>query len=270
MNPCNFHTHSKYCDGRGELREYVEYALSLGFSALGFSSHAPVPFENRFALKQEDFGTYCNEVRQLQQEYKDRITLRLGLEIDYIPHILDDFSHLVPHLDYFIGSVHLVGNPDEAPDNLWFIDGSKREVYDEGLQRVFKGDIHKAVNAFFSQTNAMIDNTKPTIIGHFNKVVMHNAGRYFSEDDQWFKNLVAETVDHIAASGAICEINTRGIYKKRHDDFYPSREILKYMKTQHIPVVVSTDAHDPENLDTFYGAYEFLDDIGYKDVVTSI
>lgn len=268
----NYHTHSRYCDGHGELREYVDYAIAHGFTALGFSGHAPVPFENTFAIPDSDYKHYCDEVRQLRAEYAGRIDIKLGLEIDYIPNLLDDFGPLRERgkLDYCIGSVHLVANPDGDPSKLWFIDGSKREVYDEGLQRVFGGDIRKGVNAFFRQTCDMLERNKPTIIGHFNKIVMHNAGRYFSEQDAWYRSLVRDTIDQIAACGTICEINTRGIYRKRHDDYYPSREIIKYMDTLHIPVVVGSDAHNPEDLDNFCGAYDYLKEINYRNVLTRI
>ena len=72
----NYHTHSRYCDGKGELREYVEYAIAHGFSALGFSGHAPVPFPNNFSIRQEQCLDYCNEVRALKAEYAGRIDIR--------------------------------------------------------------------------------------------------------------------------------------------------------------------------------------------------
>lgn len=268
----NYHTHSHYCDGHGELRDYIDYALAHNFSTLGFSSHAPVPFENKFALDDGDFEHYCAEVRSLESEYAGRLKIRLGLEIDYIPHLLDDFRTLIERggLDYCIGCVHLVTNPDGDPKDLWFIDGSKREVYDEGLRRVFGGDIRKGVQAFFHQSCDMLERNRPTIIGHFNKIVMHNAGRFFSEQDAWYRALVRDIIDLIADCGTICEINTRGIYRKRHDDYYPSREIIKYMDTLHIPVVVGSDAHNPEDLDNFCGAYEYLSEIHYGNVVTEI
>ena len=54
-----------------------------------------------------------------------------------------------------IGSVHLVGNDVEK---LWFIDGSKVETYDEGLNNFYNGDIKKGVKTFFYQYNEMIEN----------------------------------------------------------------------------------------------------------------
>lgn len=266
----NYHTHSHYCDGKGELREYVEYALAHGFCELGFSGHAPVPFENTFAIHQEDYLTYCNEVRALKEEYRGRISIHLGLEIDYIPGVLDDFTKLIEEggLEYFIGGVHLVNRSDN-PNELWFIDGSKQEMYDEGLQRVYGGDIRRGVGAFFRQTNEMIEQVRPPVIAHFDKIVMHNRDRYFTYDEPWFRNLVYETVELIRETGCIAEINTRGLYKKRHTDFYPATETIRHMSQRGIPVLVGTDAHEPANLDMFEGVFELLDELHYSEIVYS-
>jgi len=40
------------------------------------------------------------------------------------------------------------------------------------------------------------------------------------------------------------------------------------MTALRIPVIVSTDAHAPEDLLRTEGAYEYLRDIGYRDVLT--
>ena len=130
----NYHTHSRYCDGKGEPREYVEFALANGFSALGFSGHAPLPFNNTFSIHNEDYLAYCNEVRALKEEYRGRIDIRLGLEIDYVPGVNDDFRPLIEKggLDYFIGGVHLVTDPD---DTDWLSAGNLRRGTATGLPR---------------------------------------------------------------------------------------------------------------------------------------
>ncbi|MBQ6238515.1 MAG: histidinol-phosphatase [Bacteroidales bacterium] len=286
----NFHTHSRHCDGRGELREYVEYALSKGFKALGFSGHAPVPFPNNFSIKDDDYLNYCNEVRALKAEYAGRIDIRLGLEIDYIPGLLEDFTPLVEQggLDYTIGSVHLIPNPNDVselrhlsatakgderqqiPYHLWFIDGPRQETYDNGLHHIFGDDIRAGVRAYFYQQNAMIEQNKPTIVGHPDKIVMHNRERYFSCADRWYRDLLFETLQLIAETGCICELNTRGLYKGRHTDYYPSKEAVRFMDTLGIPLLVSTDAHQPSDLDCSEGAFDFLAEIGYRNIVCTI
>ena len=278
----NYHTHSCYCDGKGQPREYVQFALANGFTALGFSGHAPLPFSNTFYIHNEDYLADCNDVRALKEEYRGRIDILLGLEIDYVPGVNDDFRPLIQQggLDYFIGGVHLVTDPDDTPwlrshpseaaQRIWFIDGPRQETYDEGLQRVFHGDIRRGVTSFFHQTNPIIESQRPTIVAHFNKIVMHNRDRYFSEHDKWYLDLVYETIELIRETGCIAEVNTRGIYKKRHDDYYPSRELLRHMNEKNIPVIVSTDAHCPDDLLRTEGAEAFLRGIHYKNVICEL
>ena len=302
----NYHTHSSYCDGKATPREMVKFAVAHGFTALGFSGHCPLPFKNTVSIT--DYEGYCREVRALQAEYADRIKIYLGLELDYVPGMLEDFSPLLNqgHLDYTIGSVHLIpGVPlspsDSSPilgeqldsilgsspklgegdrrsavveesvsDTLWFIDGPKWERYDEGLNRLFGGDIRRGVRAYFHQQNTMLERNRPTIVGHPDKIVMHNRDRYFTEDEPWYRDLALETIHLIHELGLICEINTRGIYKGRHADFYPGKWLIEEMKALRIPVIVSTDAHAPEDLLRTEGAYEYLKEIGYRDVLQTL
>ena len=42
---------------------------------------------------------------------------------------------------------------------------------------------------------------KPDIIGHFDKIKMHNQDRYFSEDEPWYRDLVMELLDTILKQG---------------------------------------------------------------------
>jgi histidinol-phosphatase (PHP family) len=271
LSKTNYHTHSNYCDGKATLREMVEFAVAHDFTALGFSGHCPLPFKNTFSIT--DYEGYCNEVRALKAEYADRIEISLGLEMDYVPGMLEDFSSLIEQgkLEYTIGSVHLVPatNMPQGDEDLWFIDGPRYERYDEGLFRLFGGDIRRGVRAYFHNENAMLERNRPTIVGHPDKIVMHNRDRYFHEDEPWYRDLALETIHLIKELGLICEINTRGIYKGRHADFYPGKWLIQEMKQLRIPVIVSTDAHAPEDLLRTEGAYEYLKEIDYPEVLKS-
>jgi histidinol-phosphatase (PHP family) len=269
----NFHTHSNYCDGKATLREMVDFAVAHGFTALGFSGHCPLPFENTYSIT--DYEGYCKEVRVLKEEYKDRINIHLGLEIDYVPGMLEDFSPLIEQggLEYTIGSIHLIPPQGITPrdgNDLWMIDGSRYQTYDEGLMRHYGGDIRRGVRAYFHNENAMLEKNRPTIVGHPDKIVMHNRDRYFTEGEPWYRDLALETIHLIHELGLICEINTRGIYKGRHADYYPGKWLIQEMKTLKIPVIVSTDAHAPEDLLRTEGAYDFLREINYPEVLQTL
>lgn len=269
MSMFNLHCHSNYCDGSSPLREYADAAVSRGFHTLGFSSHAPLPFENKFALRDERaLLDYASEITQLRKEFQSRLAIYTALEIDYIPGISDNFDHLrkLANLDYVIGGVHLVRNADQ--EQLWFIDGPRQEIYVDGFRQIFDSDIQKAVTAYWQQMRDMIITQKPDIVAHLDKIKMHNQNRFFSTTDKWYVEQVEQTLEVIAAAGTIVEANTRGLYKGRSDELFPGEAILKRMLAMNIPVTVNSDAHRPEEIDGFYAhAYDTLQRIGFREVM---
>jgi histidinol-phosphatase (PHP family) len=264
----NLHNHSHYCDGSSAPEEYIKSAIDKGFHTLGFSSHAPVPFDNKFAIKDEtSLLAYVDEIRQLQKKYIHQINILLSLEIDHIPGITQAFSHFkkMGGLDYIIGGVHLVKSP--LRQGLWFIDGPKKEIYDAGLNKLFDGDVRLAVSSYWQQMRDMISTQKPDIIAHLDKIKMHNQNRYFTQDESWYVDEVDKTLEQIAKAGSIVEVNTRGIYKGRSEELFPGRAILKKLLHLQIPITLNSDAHKPHELDGyFYEAKITLMDIGFRNL----
>ncbi len=290
MQIFNLHTHSVYSDGKSQPREIVEEAIRQGLTTIGFSEHSPLPFDNTFSVKSADMPRYVAEIAQLKAEFKDKIDIYCALEADYLTGVSEPFSVTKEkyHLDYLIGGVHLVIDPAlrqaqgpakskviepvEMPaisaDEIWFIDGPKWEVYDEGLQKFFNGDIRRAVRRFFEQSNEMIENEQFDIIAHFDKIKMHNRDRYFHEDEPWYRKLALETLDLIRQKGLVMEINTRGIYKKRYNGFYPSPWLMEEAYKMGVPAIISADAHHFSEITLeFDAAEEALKRAGYRSVV---
>ena len=280
MQNFNLHTHSIYSDGKSQPREIVEEAVRQGFTTLGFSEHSPLPFDNNFSVKLSDMPQYVTEIAQLKEEFKDKLDIYCALEADYLTGVSEPFAVTKEryYLDYLIGGVHLVVDkvpelvegPTQSidPEEIWFIDGPKWEVYDEGLQKLFGGDIRRAVRRFFEQSNEMIENEPFDIIAHFDKIKMHNRDRYFHEDESWYRRLALETLDLIREKGLVMEVNTRGIYKKRYNGFYPSPWLMEEACKMHIPAIISADAHHFSEISLeFEAAEEALKKAGYRSVV---
>jgi len=264
----NHHTHSLYSDGSSQPEEYISAAIEKGFNLLGFTEHSPLPFENTFSFKKENKDEYLVLMNNLKQKYSDQIAVFSGMEMDYIPGMSENFSKVKAEykLDYLIGSVHLVRPADK--DELWFTDGPNYKTYDKGLKELFACDIKKAVSTYFYQLNEMIENQHFDIIGHFDKIKMHNRDRFFKEDESWYITLVNETLSLIQDRDIIVEVNTRGIYKKRSETTYPGLDILKKIKAMRIPVMVNSDAHKPHELDgEFEYGFSLLKEAGIGEVV---
>jgi histidinol-phosphatase (PHP family) len=198
--------------------------------------------------------------------HEHELEIYTGLEADYIPKSSENFATLKEYLklDYVIGSVHLVVKGEDQ-ENLWFIDGPKSEIYDEGINKVFGGNAKEAVKAYWHQLNMMIEKESFDIVGHLDKIKMHNKNRFFCESDTWYQALVNETLSLISQKDFLVEINTRGLYKKRSDSLFPGIEIINMMKKRNINVVLSSDAHQPNEISLYFKeAVETLKQCGYK------
>ena len=248
---CNYHTHTTYCDGKEEMKTFVQKAIELQFDHLGFSSHAPILKENDFSIQKEEIPLYIADIEKYQLEFPN-ITLFKALECDFIPELTYPFDYFKDtfNLDYIIGGVHLVKVLGQ--DKIWFIDGSKQQIYVDGLSILFQNNIKKAVTAFWEQTFEMIETQKFDIIAHLDKIKMHNQNRFFNEKEKWYIDLVDHAISLLYKHNVIVEINSRGIYKRRCSDFYPSDYILKEIAKKGIAVVISSDAHKSDELDLFY------------------
>ncbi len=264
----NFHSHSEFCDGKEKLEDYIIAAIDKGFKAFGFTPHSPLPFENEWSIKEENIELYLSTTQELKSKYKGKINIYTGIELDYIPGYSDNFDKITNNgnYDYRIGSVHLV-RINNSPET-WFIDG-KEEFFFKGVEKHFGGDAQKAVEAFYFQTIEMLQTQKFNIIGHFDKVKMHNKERLFSTKENWYKNIVYLTLQQIKKHGCIVELNTRGVYTGKSNEYFPSEEILQECRKMDIPVMISTDSHMPEQIDKhFEDAAYMLKNIGFKKTVT--
>ena len=74
----NYHTHTALCNhAKGEIRDYVEAAVERGLKTIGFSCHAPYPFELKdysswYRMTTEQHDKYATEILALKAEYKER------------------------------------------------------------------------------------------------------------------------------------------------------------------------------------------------------
>ncbi|NJN28825.1 MAG: hypothetical protein HC819_24045 [Cyclobacteriaceae bacterium] len=166
--------------------------------------------------------------------------------------------------DYFIGSVHFI---DSYPDGKrWTIDGPNDE-FRKGFKEIFQNDPLIVTRKFFDYNRKMIKDLQPPVIGHIDKLKMqHQHDCFIPEDHPVFREELLKTLEVARDAGSIVEINTRSIYKKRGNTFYPGQEIFKEMCRMGVKVMVNSDAHLPnEILSEFNTAFELLRAAGYKE-----
>lgn len=254
----NYHTHGDYCDGKEPLSNYLNHPL---IASLGFSAHAPLPFECNWSMPAEKLEAYFAEISELKRTAV--IEIYAGLEVDYIPKLIG--PAYFPQTDFTVGSVHFV---DQFRDCIpWEIDGLHSR-FTEGLQEIFKGDYKAAWARYFELIRQMLEDSPPDMLGHLDKMKIQNAGnKYFREDEPWYQQEIEKVLNTIKQTETIVEINTRGIYQQKSDTTYPSPWIIAKMKERGIRVTLSSDAHHPKDLcSQFEQAASLLLKTGYKKI----
>ncbi len=262
----NYHSHCNFCDGSHEPERYVLEALKKDFPAYGFSSHAPLPFPTDWSIPEDRFGAYLSEINRIKQKYSNRIQVYLGLEVDFIPG-LTGIKKLLSNginMDYQIGSVHFIDG--FANGDPWSFDGNI-EAFQKGFEQIFHNNGRRMVSRYYELVRQMIEEDTPEIIGHLDKIKMHNhIHKYMNENDTWYKKEVEETLKSIKKSDAVVEINTRGYYKNNRPELlYPAEWILELLKQKNIRIMINADAHHPDEVDAgFVYAAEILKKIRFQ------
>lgn len=263
----NYHGHCYYCDGKEAPEQYVQAALAQQMPAYGFSSHAPLPFELSWPMREEDSRKYVEEITLLKEQYTGQIEIYTGVEVDYIPGVAGPGHKRIRqlNLDYTIGSVHFIDFFSDG--HPWEIDGS-HQVFLDGLQQIFHGDIEQAVRRYYALTRHMIQEDPPGIVGHMDKIKIQNEeGSLFDEQSPWYQEEIEQTLEVMAGTDVVVEVNTRGLYKKKSPEPYPSYWILERMKAMDIPVMLNADAHHPREVTAcFSEVASRLRSIGYEQV----
>jgi histidinol-phosphatase (PHP family) len=259
----NFHTHSNFCDGKGTAEEYFDSATQKNFISLGFSSHAPLPFDCKWCMPPSKLQDYYTAIADLKKKHSSPEVYK-SLEIDFIPNVIspDDFK---ADLDYTVGSIHFT---DAFADGThWEIDGPHLPFLD-GLAQIFNNNMKHAMTRYFELTRQMVAESGPTIVGHLDKMKIQNKeDKFFKESDSWYIAEVEKTLDEIEKTGSIVEVNTRGLYQKKSTTTYPSPWILELIHERNIPITLSSDAHHPDDLvNQFEETVIALKKIGFKKI----
>lgn len=246
-NRYNLHSHTQYCDGRATMEQMAGAAAQAGFKVWGFSPHAPICVESPCNMTYEAVPGYLNQATELASLYAGRMDILTGMEVDYIsaefgPHI--DYFQNLP-LDFRIGSVHFVPTQEGVAVDC---DGNA-ERFTHILGTLFHNDLRYVVEKYYEQVLNMLERGGFEILGHFDKI----AGNATAVDPEiesqgWYRALVDDVISHCMSSDCLVEINTKAYDSRQR--FYPAEWIWPAMSHLSKRVVINSDAHYPDRIDS--------------------
>ncbi|WP_026689443.1 histidinol-phosphatase [Alteribacter aurantiacus] len=240
------------------LKKFTNEAKEKGIEEFGISEHAYHFAETENILS----NPWVNERRwyemtdyvQLFKEAKEAgIDVRMSIEMDYTPgkhKEMEAFIQKYP-FDYVVGSVHWVG--DFGIDLAEY-----RKEWD-------KRDVKEVYKQYFDQIVTLAESNLFDIVGHLDLVKIFG---YVPKDRAFLLSEYERITDALKNSKTCVEISTAGL-RKHVGRMYPEPELLRMCNQKGIPIVLSSDAHEPEHVGYAYDeAVRFAKTAGYSTVMT--
>ena len=217
----NYHTHTTRCrHAMGDDRAYIEAAIESGVKILGFSDHATFPDHGCVGMQPQELQEYMSTFRSLREEFKSRVQIHIGLELEYSPkEFVRQLDFLRQHgVEYLILGQHFLFGMDYPA-------GIHTPCFDARYL-----DYHCGLQREAMDTGVISYIAHPDI---FN----------FAGSKEEYDRHIRPMCRHARDLNIPLEINLLGLRTNRH---YPREHFWQIAGEEGCPVVLGCDAHEPE------------------------
>jgi histidinol-phosphatase (PHP family) len=240
----DYHMHTPLCQhATGPMEACVERGIELGLREIGFACHNPLPrgLASDVRMKESELDYYVRRVTDLQFQYRGKIDVLLGLEMDYVEGLEDYLARQAAAYpwDYLIGSIHYLD--PECELCAW--------------SRWLPFDAEEQYVRYFTLLEKLVGTGLYDIVGRFDVPRRSgNAPGPKGTEAMW------RALDAIARARLCLEINTSGY---RHPelpspDTYPTATVIERALALDIALVVNSDAHAPQQVGEMFPVVEEL------------
>lgn len=247
----DYHFHTEFSgDSDTPVRDQIERAISLGMASICITDHHDYDVDSviDFTL---DTDRYFETMTCLREEYRNRIDLRIGVELGLQSHLKEYYRELLEKypFDFVIGSTHFIDRQDPAYP-VFFENRDEREAYHQ----------------YFSVT---LDNVRNIddydVAGHIDYIVRYGPNKAACYHYHDYRDILDEILKTIIEHGKGIECNTAG-YRKGIFQPNPSADILRrYRELGGEIITVGSDAHVTWDLGAdFDRAKRLLQDCGFS------
>lgn len=253
------HIHTPFCPHgtKDPLEAYIEKAIRSNFTDISFTEHAPLPAsftdptpEQDSGMRLEEMHQYIDAVRQVKDAYKSDISIRVGLEVDYIAgfetettNFLNEFG---PLLDDSILSVHFL-----KTDDAFFCMDFSKDVFMELSDKT--GSVENVYSLYYDTVEASIRADlgayKPRRIGHPTLVHKFQLAHGQRIDDG---ARIESVLEQLKQAGYEMDLNGAGFSKPDCQESYPPLPYVDMARSLGIPLVFGSDAHSVNGLHKHY------------------
>lgn len=234
----DYHMHPLVAREPGRFDAFAQRALALGIEEVCITDHMPLSTSR--AGDRIPVGCvkeYCRAVRRIGKRYEGRLSVRLGIEIDYHPDFTDEIEAVLKAGDYdfVLGSSHL---------------------------HVGQSDIFRQVSTWNEYAHAALENSLLAAqSGYFDAIAHLDMYRWIFtrperfplvEDDyspERHAGLIDRVLDAIRDGGLRLEINPHlAVLEENVESAYPHPFILRRALEKRLRFSYGSDAHEPAHV----------------------
>jgi histidinol-phosphatase (PHP family) len=248
----DYHVHTSLCNhANGTMEQYVRRAVEIGLTEICFLDHLTLHEKGRrLSMSPAELPFYYHAGRHLANQYKERIQVKVGLEVDILPDYIDQIKKIISPFafDVIAGSVH-------------FIEDINIVSTKENDPRREQAGMEYICDNYLKNLDDMIDADMVDMICHLD-VVKKFGRRPAAHVDEKFDEILSK----ISYKKITLELNTSG-YNHAASEFYPSTPLLSKCFKKGIHITLGSDAHMPSSVGQHYNeAIDLLLATGYRNV----
>ena len=237
-------------DSETRPEDMVESAIAKGLSVICFTDHYDKDNLDWGDEAIFDVESYFQKMIALQEEYRDRIDIRIGAEIGMQPYLAEYYQDFMAQhpFDFVIGSVHSVLEHDVALE--FFQKHSDPEGYKIYFEEMLQ-DVQK-IKSY-------------DVLGHLDYIVRYSNQGSKGFDLNDYMDIIEEILKQVIVHGKGIEMNMSGL-KYGLGAPHPQPEIIKrYRELGGEIITVGADGHIPEHIAYDYHlADDILKSCGFK------
>ena len=240
----DYHIHPQVVQNPDRFDEFARVAMENGIYEVCITDHMPLTGSDAGdRIPDGMVQEYCFQARKIVQKYEGRLSVKLGIEIDYHPSLTNQIEEVLKagDFDFVLGSSH--------------------------LHAIKELDIFNVVKSCSRYAEAMLINTiSAAESGYFDAIahidmynwIFSNPERFSLADDgfseQKYDELIDRTLDVIKDNDLYLEVNPHfAVAQGNISNVYPSASITERALDKGIKFSYGSDAHIPEDVGVMLG-----------------
>ena len=274
MQNFNYHSHTFRC-GHADLEakdeDYVKEYIKMGFKKIAFTDHCPeknvVDKRPKIRMDYSEKDEYISEIKSLKEKYADKIEIKVGFEIEYLPGEEENLKELKNESEKIILGQHF--------------------IYDDEYQLKYCGNSDFTDKEFIRYANYIqnaMELNLPDIVAHPD---MYMFGRKdFGEIESRVANIICASAEKYKIP---LEINLNNIFhntyfenrKLNNEDiekqkaklnnvFYPCENFWEIASKYDIKVVYGIDTHFRGQILLWNELIELASEVIGKDIIKKL